>query len=65
MQEGKVVMYLIFGVRVRVALVTLLAAEAKRHGAEAISSGAAQPTQVLGWLPALALITFIFTTTRA
>jgi hypothetical protein len=35
--------------------VTLLAAGAKRHGVEAISSEAAQPTQVLERLPALAL----------
>jgi hypothetical protein len=48
MQEGKLVTYLILGIRVRVALVTLLAAGAKRHGAEAISSKAAQPAQVLG-----------------
>jgi hypothetical protein len=58
-------MYLIIGVRVRVALVALLAAGAKRHGAEAISSEADQPTQVLGWLLALAPITFVVTTTRA
>jgi hypothetical protein len=64
-QEGKLVTYLIFGVGVRVALVTLLAVGAKRHGVEAISSEAAQPTQVLGWLPALASITFIFTDPRA
>jgi hypothetical protein len=56
-------MYLNLGIRVRVALVTLLAAGAKRHGAEAISSEAAQPTQVLGRLPPLAPITFIFTPT--
>jgi hypothetical protein len=48
MQEGKLVMYLILGVGVRVALVTLLTVGSKRHGAEAISSKAAQPTQVLG-----------------
>jgi hypothetical protein len=48
MQEGKIVMYLILGIRVRVTLVTLLAAGPKSHGAEAISSEAAQPTQVLG-----------------
>jgi hypothetical protein len=47
-QEGKLVTYLIIRVRVRVALVTLLAAGAKYHGVEAISSKAAQPTQVLG-----------------
>jgi hypothetical protein len=47
-QEEKLVMYPIIGVGVRVALVTLLAARAKRHGAEAISSKVAQPTQVLG-----------------
>jgi hypothetical protein len=64
-QEGKLITYLILRIRVRVALVILLAARAKRHGAEAISSEAAQPTQVLGRLPALAPITFIFTTARA
>jgi hypothetical protein len=48
MQEGKLVTYLIIGVGIRVALVTLIAVGAKRHGAEAISSKAAQPTQVLG-----------------
>jgi ribose 5-phosphate isomerase len=47
-QEGKLVTYLILRIRVLVALVTLLAAGAKRHGAEAIASEAAQPTQVLG-----------------
>jgi hypothetical protein len=31
------------------------------HGAEAVSSEAAQPAQVLGRLPALATITFVFT----
>jgi hypothetical protein len=65
MQEGKLFTYLIFRVRVRVALVTLLSTGVKHHGAEPISSEAAQPTQVLGWLPALAPITFIFTFTRA
>jgi hypothetical protein len=38
----------------------ILAAGAQRHGAEAVSSKAAQPSQVLGRLPALAMITFIF-----
>jgi hypothetical protein len=41
MQEGKFITYLVIGVGVRVALVALLAARAKRHGAEAISSEAA------------------------
>jgi hypothetical protein len=48
MQEGKLVTYLIFGVGVRVALVTLLAAGATSHVAEAISLIAAQPAQVPG-----------------
>jgi hypothetical protein len=39
---------------------TLLAAGAQRHGAEAVSREATQPDQVLGRLPALATITFIF-----
>jgi hypothetical protein len=47
-QEGKFITYLVLGVGVRVALVALLAAGAKRHGAEAICSEAAQPAQVLG-----------------
>jgi hypothetical protein len=47
-QEGKLVMYLILGIRVRVTLVSLLATGAKLHGVGAISSEAAQPTQVLG-----------------
>jgi hypothetical protein len=58
-------MYLVIRVGVRVALVALLATGAKRHCAEAITSEAAQPTQVLGWFPTLAPITFIFTSTRA
>jgi hypothetical protein len=41
-------MYLILGVRVKITLVTLLAAGATRHGVEVISSKAAQPTQPLG-----------------
>jgi hypothetical protein len=57
MQEGKFISYLIIRVRVRVPLVALLAAGAKRHGAEAVSSKAAQPAQVLGRLHALAPIT--------
>jgi hypothetical protein len=47
-QEGKFIMYLVIGVRVRVTMVALLATAAKRHGAEAVSSEAAQPAQVLG-----------------
>jgi hypothetical protein len=42
MQEGKLITYLILRVGVRVTLVTLLAAEAKRHGE------AAQSTQIIG-----------------
>jgi hypothetical protein len=61
MQEGKFITHLVVGVRVRVTLCALLAAEDQRHGAEAVSSEAAQPTQVLGRLPAVATITFIFT----
>jgi hypothetical protein len=60
-QEGEFITHLIVGIRVRVALCALLAAGAQRHGAEAVSSEAAQPAQVLGRLPALAMITFIFT----
>jgi hypothetical protein len=60
-QEGKFITHLIVGVRVRVALYALVAAGAQRHGAEAVSSEAAQPAQVLGQLHALAMITFIFT----
>jgi hypothetical protein len=41
MQEGKFITYLVIRVGVRVTLVALLAAGAKRHGAEAISSEAA------------------------
>jgi hypothetical protein len=63
MQEGKFITHLIVGVGVQVPLVALLAAGAKRHGAEVVSSEAAQPAQVLGRLPALAPITFIFTAT--
>jgi hypothetical protein len=62
-QERKFVTYLVIGVGARVALLALLAAGAKRHGTETISSEAAQPTQVLGWLPAFVPITFIFTAT--
>jgi hypothetical protein len=47
-QEGKFITHLVVGVRVRVALCALLAAGAQRHGAEAVSSEAAQPAQVLG-----------------
>jgi hypothetical protein len=61
MQEGKFITYLVVGIGVRVALCALLAAGAQCHGAEAVSSEAAQPDQVLGRLPALAMITFIFT----
>jgi hypothetical protein len=60
-QEGKFITHLVVGVRVRVALCALLAAGAQRHGAEAISSEAAQFAYVLGQLPALATITFVFT----
>jgi hypothetical protein len=60
-QEGKFTTHLVAGVGVRVALGALLAAGSQRHGAEAISSEAAQPAQVLGRLPALVTITFIFT----
>jgi hypothetical protein len=60
-QEGKFIMHLVVGVRVRLALCALLAAGAQRHGAEAVSSEVAHPAQVLGRLPALAMITFIFT----
>jgi hypothetical protein len=61
MQEGKFIPHLVVGDRVRVALVALLTAGTQRHGAEAVSSEAAQPAQNLGPLPALATITFIFT----
>jgi hypothetical protein len=49
-QEGKLITHLVVrvGVGVRVALVALLAARAKCHGAESIFSKAAQPAQVLG-----------------
>jgi hypothetical protein len=60
--EGKFITHLIVGIKVRVALCALIAAGAQRHGAEVVSSEAAQPAQVLGRLPALATITFIFTT---
>jgi hypothetical protein len=60
-QEGKLIVHLVVGVRVQVALCALLAAGAQRHGAEAVSSEAAQLAQVLGRLPALVTITFIFT----
>jgi hypothetical protein len=65
MQEGKFITHLVVRVGVRVALVALLAAGAKHHGTKAVSSEAAQPAHVLGRLPALASITFIFTATRA
>jgi hypothetical protein len=60
-QEGKFIAHLVVGIRVRVALCALLAAGAQRHGAETVYSKAAQPAQVLERLPALAMITFIFT----
>jgi hypothetical protein len=60
-QEVKLITHLAVEIRIRVALCALLAAGAQRHGAEAVSSEAAQPAQVLGRLPALAVITFIFT----
>jgi hypothetical protein len=60
-QEGKFITHLIIEIRVLVALGALLAVGAQRHGAEAVSSEAAQPAQVLGRLPALGTITFIFT----
>jgi hypothetical protein len=60
-QEGEFITHLVVGFRVRVTLCALLAAGAQRHGAEAVSSEAAQPAQVLGRLHALATITFIFT----
>jgi hypothetical protein len=47
-QKGKFIMHLVVGVGVRVALVALLTAGAKCHGAEDVSSEAAQPAQVLG-----------------
>jgi hypothetical protein len=49
-QEGKFISYLVVRVGVRVALVALLAIGTKRHGAEVVSSEAAQPVQVLGRL---------------
>jgi hypothetical protein len=58
MQEGKFITHLVIGVRVRVTLCALLAVEAQRHSAVAVSSKAAQPAQVLGRLPTLATITF-------
>jgi hypothetical protein len=60
-QDGKFIMHLVVGIRVRVALCALFAAGTQCHGAESISSEAAQPAQVLGRLPALAMIIFIFT----
>jgi hypothetical protein len=42
-QEGKFITYFVIRVRVRVALVPLLAAGAKRHGAKAVFREAAQP----------------------
>jgi hypothetical protein len=47
-QEGEFITHLIVGVRVRVTLCALLAAKTQCHGAEAVSSEAAQPAQVLG-----------------
>jgi hypothetical protein len=47
-QEGKLVTYLTLGVRVRVTLVTLLAARATCHAVEAISCEATHLAQVLG-----------------
>jgi hypothetical protein len=61
MQEGEFITHLVIGIRVRVALCALLAAGAQCHDAEAVSSEAAQPAQVLGRILALAMITFIFT----
>jgi hypothetical protein len=61
-QEGEFITHLVVGIRVRVALCALLSTGTQRHGAEAVSCEAAQPAQVLGRLPALATITFIFTT---
>jgi hypothetical protein len=60
-QEGKFITHLVVGTRVRVALCAILAAGAQRHGAETVSHEAAQPAQVLGRLPALATIAFVFT----
>jgi hypothetical protein len=60
-QEGKLITHLVVRVRVRVTLCALLDAGAQRHGAESVSSEAAQPAQVLGRFSALATITFIFT----
>jgi hypothetical protein len=61
-QEGKFITHLVVGVGVRDALCALHATGAQHHGAEVISSEAAQPAQVLGRLPSLVMITFIFTT---
>jgi hypothetical protein len=47
MQEGKFITHLVVGIGVRVALCAVLAAGAQRHGAEAVSSEAAQPAQIL------------------
>jgi hypothetical protein len=60
-QEGEFITHLVVGVRVRVALCALLATGTQRHSAEVVSSEAAQAAQVLGRLPALVTITFIFT----
>jgi hypothetical protein len=60
-QEVKLITHLVVGVRLRVALCALIAARAQRHGAKVVSCEAAQPAQVLGRLPALATITFVFT----
>jgi hypothetical protein len=48
MQEGEFITHLVVGIGVRVAQCAILAAGAQRHDAEAISSEAAQPAQVLG-----------------
>jgi hypothetical protein len=63
MQEGNFITHLIVGIRV--TLCALLAAGAQHHGAEALSSEAAQPAQVLGRLPTFATNTFIFTVAQA
>jgi hypothetical protein len=62
MLEGMFITHLVVGVGFRVALCALLAAGAQRHGAEGVSSKEALPSQVLGRLPTLEMITFIFTT---
>jgi hypothetical protein len=60
-QEGKLITHLVVGVRVRVTLCSLIVARAQHHGAETISSEAAQLSQVLGRLPTLAMIAFVIT----